>query len=105
MRVVTASQYGFPDVLHAGERPVPQPKPGEVVVAVKAVGINLTDTLARRGAHPSFTSPLTLGVDGADVVVAAGDQATAKAGDRVSREYVPGAMRKCARSRCAGPLR
>ena len=60
---------------------------------MKAVGINLTDALARRGAHPSFTSPLTLGVDGADVVVAAGDQATAKAGDRVCWEHVPGAMR------------
>jgi NADPH:quinone reductase len=90
MRVVTASQYGSPDVLHVEERPVPRPKAGEVVVAVKAAGVNLTDTLARRGAHPSFTPPLALGVDGAGVVVAAGDQAVAEVGDRVAWEYVPG---------------
>ena len=93
MRFVTASQYGSPDVLHVEERPVPQPEPGEVVVEVKAAGLNLMDTYFRRGLHAGdFTQapPLSLGVDGAGVVTAAGDQATAKAGDRVAWESVPG---------------
>jgi NADPH2:quinone reductase len=93
MRVVTASQYGSPDVLHVEEQPDPQPKPNEVVVAVKAAGLNLMDTYVRRGLRAGAFSqapPLSFGVDGAGVVTAAGDQATAKAGDRVAWEYVPG---------------
>jgi NADPH2:quinone reductase len=90
MRVITASQYGPPEVLRVEERPVPQPKPDEVVVEVKAAGINLMDTYVRRGRLASITPPLALGVDGAGVVAAIGDQATAKVGDRVAWEHVPG---------------
>jgi NADPH2:quinone reductase len=90
MRVITASQYGPPEVLRVEERPVPQPKPDEVVVEVKAAGINLMDTYVRRGRLVSITPPLALGVDGAGVVAAVGDQATAKVGDRVAWEHVPG---------------
>jgi hypothetical protein len=46
--------------------------------------------LVRRGEHAPFTPPLSLGVDGAGVVVVAGDQAIAKVGDRVAWEYVAG---------------
>ncbi len=87
MRVVTASQYGSPDVLHVEERPVPRPEPGEVLVEVKAAGLNLMDTYIRRGMHAGpfgQAPPLSFGVDGAGVVTAAGDQAIAKAGDRVA---------------------
>jgi NADPH2:quinone reductase len=77
-------------VLHIEERPVPRPKTDEVVVEVKAAGINLMDTYVRRGLVPSSTLPLALGVDGAGVVAAVGDQATAKVGDRVAWEFVPG---------------
>ncbi|MBU3066664.1 quinone oxidoreductase [Nocardia sp. NEAU-G5] len=93
MRFVTASQHGSPDVLFVEERPVPQPGPGEVVVEVKAAGLNLMDTYVRRGmpaAHFNHEPPLILGVDGAGIVTAAGDQATAKVGDRVAWVGVPG---------------
>ena len=90
MRTITALQYGPPEVLRVAERPVPQPKPHEVVVEVKAAGINLMDTYIRRGRLPSITAPFALGVDGAGVVTAVGDQATAKVGDRVAWEHVPG---------------
>ena len=89
MRVVTASEYGPAEVLRVEERPVPKPKRDEVVVKVKAAGINLMDTYVRRGLTPS-SLPLTVGVDGAGVVVALGDQSAAKVGDRVAWEYVPG---------------
>jgi NADPH:quinone reductase len=90
MRVITASEYGPAEVLRVEERPVPTPKRDEVVVEVKAAGINLMDTYVRRGLTPSSGLPLTVGVDGAGVVVAVGDQSAAKVGDRVAWEYVPG---------------
>jgi NADPH2:quinone reductase len=90
MRVITASHYGAPEVLRVEERPVPLPEPDEVVVQVKAAGINLMDTYVRRGRHASITPPLALGVDGAGVVAAVGERATARVGDRVAWEHVPG---------------
>jgi NADPH2:quinone reductase len=48
------------------------------------------DSYYRRGMVASAQLPLTLGVDGAGVVVAAGDRSTAKAGDRVAWERVWG---------------
>ena len=65
------------------ERPVPKPKRDEALVEVKAAGINLMDSYVRRGG-PASGFPLMLGVDGAGVVVAVGDQSTAKIGGRVA---------------------
>jgi NADPH2:quinone reductase len=99
VRVITASEYGPAEVLRVEERPIPQPKRDEVVVEVKAAGINLMDTNVRRGLVPTgiagpaprtYALPLALGVDGAGVVVAVGDQATAKIGDSVAWEHIPG---------------
>jgi NADPH2:quinone reductase len=88
--VITASDYGSPDVLRVEERPIPIPKPDEVVVEVKAAGINLMDTYLRRGLIESVPLPLPFGVDGAGVVVAVGQDSTAKVGDRVAWERVLG---------------
>jgi NADPH:quinone reductase len=90
MQVITASEYGDPGVLRAEERPVPRTKPGEVLVEVKAAGLNLMDTYARRGMLGMFRLPLSLGVDGAGVVTAVGNGSTARVGDRVVWEWVPG---------------
>ena len=48
------------------------------------------DTYARRGMNKMFPLPLSLGVDGAGVVTAVGDRSTARVGDRVAWEWVPG---------------
>lgn len=90
MRVITASEYGSTEVLRVEERPVPQPQRDEVVVEVKAAGLNLMDTYARRGLVSIYRLPLALGVDGAGVVVEVGEQSTVKVGDRVAWERVPG---------------
>jgi NADPH:quinone reductase len=91
MRVITASNYGGPEVLRVDERPAPQPKPDEVLVEVKAAGVNLMDTYTRRGdLNEMFPLPISLGVDGAGVVTAVGDRSTARVGDRVAWEWVPG---------------
>ena len=43
MRVITASTYGGPEVLRVEERPAPQPQADDVLVEVKASGVNLMD--------------------------------------------------------------
>jgi NADPH2:quinone reductase len=49
MRAVVYSQLGAPDVLRLVERPVPEPGPGDVRVAVHVSGVNPTDWKSRRG--------------------------------------------------------
>ncbi|MEH0845861.1 zinc-binding dehydrogenase [Micromonospora sp. CPCC 205711] len=90
MRIIAASEFGTPDVLRVEEWPIPTPKPDEVVVQVKAAGINLMDSNLRRGMNKSLPLPLRLGVDGAGVVVAVGEESTANVGDRVAWDGVFG---------------
>jgi NADPH:quinone reductase-like Zn-dependent oxidoreductase len=62
------------EVFRLGERPTPAPGPGEVLVAIRASGINPSDTKARAGWRSS-AQPTTRTVphsDGAGVVEAAG---------------------------------
>jgi NADPH:quinone reductase len=49
VRAVVYSHAGRPDVLRLVERPVPEPGPAEVRVAVHVSGVNPTDWKARRG--------------------------------------------------------
>src|SRR5437660_1386980 len=48
------------------------------------------DIYARRGMLGMFRLPLSLGADGAGVVIAVGDRSTPRVGDRVAWEGVPG---------------
>jgi NADPH2:quinone reductase len=52
MRAVEISEPGGPQVLRIVERPVPQPREGEVLVRVKAAGVSRADTLQRQGKYP-----------------------------------------------------
>ena len=52
MRAVEITQPGKPEVLRIGARPVPQPKPGEVLIKVAAAGVNRPDVLQRMGNYP-----------------------------------------------------
>jgi NADPH2:quinone reductase len=52
MRAVEITQPGGPEVLKIGTRPVPQPKPGEVLIKVAAAGVNRPDTMQRAGNYP-----------------------------------------------------
>src|SRR4030095_7574892 len=53
MKVIEVPQPGGPEALVLGERPVPQPAPGEVLIEVAAAGLNRADILQRRGFYPS----------------------------------------------------
>jgi synaptic vesicle membrane protein VAT-1 len=57
MRAMVVRRYGPPEVFEASERPDPRPKPGEVVVRVKAVGVNFADLLQRMGLYPGAPKP------------------------------------------------
>ena len=45
MKAVLCRQHGLPDSLELAELPTPQPGPGQVLIAVKAAGVNFPDTL------------------------------------------------------------
>lgn len=52
MRAIEITQPGAPDVLKLCERPMPEPKAGEVLIKVHAAGINRPDVLQRTGSYP-----------------------------------------------------
>lgn len=87
MRVITQDEFGGPEVLHLGERPVPDPLPTEVRVRVQAAGVNPVDWKTRTGrgmAGVLGDPPFTVGWDVAGVVDAVGFGVTRLAeGDRV----------------------
>lgn len=85
MTVIEAKGHGGPEVLVPATRPVPVPGPGEVLIAVKAAGVNRPDVLQRLGVYPppKGASDL-LGLEVAGHVVARGPGATRfKDGDAV----------------------
>ena len=52
MKVVEIKKYGGPEVLKIGSREIPVPKKNEVLIKVKAAGINRQDILQREGKYP-----------------------------------------------------
>src|ERR1700686_5788943 len=85
MRAIRVSQFGVPEVLRLEELPTPAPGPGQVLVHVRAVGVNPYDTNMRAGTYAVKPQlPYTPGSDAAGVVESVGPGVTkVKAGDRV----------------------
>ncbi len=50
MRAIVIKQYGGPEVLAIEERPEPKPMAGQVVIEVKAFGLNHAEVYFRKGA-------------------------------------------------------
>ncbi len=57
MRAMVVRRYGAPEVFESKEMPDPQPKAGEVLIRVKAVGVNFADLLQRMGIYPGTPKP------------------------------------------------
>ena len=79
---IVATAFGGPEVLSPVEVEVPQPGPGQVVIAVKAAGINPVDhkiVSGMMGADPDRL-PLPVGLEVAGVVTAVGPDATGPGG-------------------------
>jgi len=85
MRAIRVSQFGGPEVLKLEELPTPTPGPGQVLVHVRAAGVNPYDTSMRAGTYPVKPQlPYTPGSDAAGVVESVGSGVTkVKPGDRV----------------------
>ena len=85
MRAVVYSDPGGPEVLRVVERPVPEPGPGEVRVAVQVSGVNPTDWKARRGGGDGLPFPEVVpNQDGAGIVDAVGEGIdSSRVGERV----------------------
>jgi NADPH:quinone reductase len=52
MRAIEINGFGPPEVLRETQRPVPEPKACELLIAVQASGINRPDVLQRKGQYP-----------------------------------------------------
>jgi len=85
MRAIRVSQFGGPEVLKLEEVPTPTPGPGQVLVHVRAAGVNPYDTAMRAGTYAVKPPlPYTPGSDAAGVVESVGSGVTkVKPGDRV----------------------
>ncbi len=85
MKAVRVHKYGGPEVLTYEDVPDLSPAAGEVLVAMKVIGVNYSDTHFRRGARQLTQLPIIPGHDGVGVVAALGEGvSTAKVGDRVA---------------------
>ncbi len=73
MRVVEIAAPGGPEVLRPARRPLPQPAAGEILIRVRAAGVNRPDALQRAGAYapPPGASDLP-GLEAAGEVAATG---------------------------------
>ena len=86
MKAIVVSEFGEPEVLQLQDVPDLVPGEGEVVVQIRAAGVNPVETYRRAGTPPYNAGPMpyTPGTDGAGEVVALGAGVSKwKIGDRV----------------------
>ncbi len=57
MKAVLCRTHGLPDTLELADLPTPEPGPGQVLIAVKAAGVNFPDTLIIQNKY-QFKPPL-----------------------------------------------
>jgi NADPH:quinone reductase-like Zn-dependent oxidoreductase len=75
MKAVRIHDYGTPEVLSVEEAPRPQPEKGQVLVHMRAAGVNPADSGYRSGAYSQFAAlefPWTPGLEGAGSVESVG---------------------------------
>lgn len=85
MKAIIVKEFGAPEVMKFEEVETPIPNKNQVLVRVKAAGVNPVDTYIRAGQYANSPSlPFTPGKDAAGIVEAVGDAVKkVKIGDRV----------------------
>jgi NADPH:quinone reductase-like Zn-dependent oxidoreductase len=84
MRAMVVKRYGNPDVFEMQELPDPQLNSGEILIRVKAVGVNFADLLQRMGIYPGTPKPpFVPGFEIAGVVEKVADGSRASGGETI----------------------
>ncbi|MBF8287706.1 MAG: NADPH:quinone oxidoreductase [Candidatus Rokubacteria bacterium] len=98
MRAVLCPAWGVVEGLQLGDAPPPIPADGEVVIAVRAVGINYADAIMVAGRYQTKPPlPFSPGLEAAGTVAACGDRVTRfKPGDRVMALLAHGGLAELA---------
>jgi NADPH:quinone reductase len=69
MKAIRVHEFGGPEVLRLEDVPILRPGPGEVLVRMKAIGVNPVETYIRAGKYARLPDlPYTPGNDGAGVI-------------------------------------
>lgn len=90
MKALTFSEFGTPEVLDYIEVADPVLKQDELLVEMKAIGLNFADVYRRKGNyHLTGQAPFIAGYEGAGIVIAANNHPDFKIGDRVAFADVP----------------
>jgi NADPH:quinone reductase len=90
MKAIVVRSFGGPEVMKFEEAPTPRPGPGQVLVTLKAAGVNPVDAYIRAGNYGDRPRPFTPGFDGAGVVESVGASVSqVQSGDRV---YLDGSL-------------
>lgn len=91
MKAIRVHEFGGPEVLRLEDVPEPRPGVGQVLVRVRAAGVNPVDTYIRAGGHAVKPQlPYTPGLDAAGTVETVGEGVErVRAGDRV---YTAGSL-------------
>jgi len=85
MKAIIVREFGGPEVMKVDDAELPEPQGSQVLVRIKAAGVNPVDTYLRTGIHAHAPKlPYTPGKDGSGVVESVGHNVTKfKPGDRV----------------------
>jgi NADPH2:quinone reductase len=92
MTAIGIKEAGGPEMLEPQQRPVPRPGAGEILIKVRAAGVNRPDVMQRKGLYPPPPgAPDIPGLEICGDVVALGQGATRwKIGDRVMALVIGG---------------
>lgn len=100
MKAIIFDDFGKADVLRLAEVPMPEPRAGDLLMKVRAAGVNRADVLQRQGyyGHQSYGESDLLGLEVAgDVVAVGGDVTDIRPGERVMAIVGGGAYAEYAR--------
>lgn len=68
MKAAVIHEAGGPEVLKVESRPIPTPRAGEVLIRVKAFGLNRSEMFTRQGHSPGVKFPRVLGIEAVGLV-------------------------------------